>query len=161
VESVEATQRPELSLRKGNSYSPPPLITKELFRTWKLCAVGSIGIHTQRKHFSQASTATTPQRRAQVEVTTLRIALSFMNRRFHLSQEVTFGTISRALRTYPVVSRDAPVFKMCRSGDLKGLQAAFSDGNTSPLVLDTNGWTLLHVSISNFVCCGERVVDNA
>jgi hypothetical protein len=58
----------------------------------------------------------------------------------------SFSHISRYLSIYPVLKRDAPIFLMCRAGNLEGVQDALSGGDMSPFVLDQSGGGLLHVS---------------
>lgn len=57
----------------------------------------------------------------------------------------SFGRVSRTLSTYPILESTAPIFAICRNGDLQGLQVALSSGSVSPFVLDEYGETLLHV----------------
>ena len=58
----------------------------------------------------------------------------------------SLGQISRTLSTYPILANEAPIFDLCRQGDILGLQAALSSGTVSPFVLDKYGWSPLHVS---------------
>lgn len=40
----------------------------------------------------------------------------------------------------------APIFNMCRYGDLEGIQNEFANGTISPFIVNEIGWTLLHVT---------------
>lgn len=56
------------------------------------------------------------------------------------------ATNSRSLSTDYIVDFDAPVFKMCRSGDIRRLRDAFFSGSVSFNVVDPCGNGLLQVS---------------
>lgn len=109
--------------------------------------LGCVTISVSRKQLLRGPNAQRTGKRTLVEIKTFTITPSFMKSLLYVRFVTTCGSISRALTIYPIVDDDAPVFGMCRSGDLQGLQAAFSDGTMSPLVVDADGWTLLHVSI--------------
>ena len=59
--------------------------------------------------------------------------------------QVTLGW-SRFFRTYRVLSRDAPGFDVCQTGDLKGLQRLLCSQQLSINDRDRRGTTLFHVS---------------
>ena len=58
----------------------------------------------------------------------------------------SYWRVPTALRVYAVSNWRAPVFEMCKNGDLEGLQFMFSSGSVSPFVIDQFGRSLLHVS---------------
>lgn len=70
----------------------------------------------------------------------------FSRKALELRFRSSFGQISRTLSTYPILESTAPIFHICRMGDLKGLQVALSTRSISPFVLDEKGQSLLHVS---------------
>lgn len=51
---------------------------------------------------------------------------SFLSRVFEYQSLNTYGFIQRALRIYPLISGDHPIWRMCSNGDLEGIQALFS-----------------------------------
>jgi hypothetical protein len=55
------------------------------------------------------------------------------------------GSIQRSLRIYPVILRDHPVWDMCRTNNIEGIQKLFSNRQISPFSVSPTGWTLLHV----------------
>lgn len=56
------------------------------------------------------------------------------------------GLVQRALRIYPLIPSDHPVWRMCWLGDLRGIQTMISAQQVSPFGVDVRGQTLLHVS---------------
>ena len=72
---------------------------------------------------------------------------SFWKAQLELHFANTCGRISRTLSTDCVIGLKAQVFKMCRSGDLRGMQDAFYSGSVSLNVVDPLGMGLLHVSV--------------
>ncbi|KAH8743361.1 hypothetical protein F5882DRAFT_446616 [Hyaloscypha sp. PMI_1271] len=61
----------------------------------------------------------------------------------------TCGYIQRSLRTYPIISDGHLVWKMCKRGDIKGIQSLFSERQVSPFSINSSGRTLLHCSANN------------
>jgi hypothetical protein len=55
------------------------------------------------------------------------------------------GFIQRALRIYPLIPNEHPIWLMCSGGDIKGLQELLSARQVSPFSVDEYGRTLLHV----------------
>ena len=79
--------------------------------------------------------------------TSWAIMPSFLSRRFEYQSMNTYGCIQRALRIYPVIPRDHPIWRMCSYGDLKGVQALLETRQVSPFSVDADGYTLLHACI--------------
>ncbi|CZR63000.1 uncharacterized protein PAC_12897 [Phialocephala subalpina] len=59
-------------------------------------------------------------------------------------KDVFFTLVSQSLRMDPVADSSAPIFCLCKTGEIENVQLEFSSGNTSPFVIDQNGRTLLH-----------------
>jgi hypothetical protein len=72
---------------------------------------------------------------------------SFFSRCIDFRYLNSCGYIQRSLRTYPVVRDDHPVWGMCRSGDVIGIQKLFSERQLSPFSVDSRGITLLDVRL--------------
>jgi hypothetical protein len=70
---------------------------------------------------------------------------SFLSYAFDFRYLNTCGYVERALRTYPVLPYDHPVWNMCWGGNLKGIQKLLSDRQISPFSIDDRGNTMLHV----------------
>jgi hypothetical protein len=92
--------------------------------------------------------------------TTWTFIPSFLSYAFDFRYLNTCGHVERSLRTYPVLPDNHPVWGMCRSGDLKGIQKLLSDRQISPFcVNNSNGRTLLWVrSPQAFIKAFLRVV---
>jgi hypothetical protein len=58
-----------------------------------------------------------------------------------------YGSISHSLQVDPIADFDAPIFELCTTGDIAGVQDMFAGRIVSPFVRDPSGRTLLHVSI--------------
>jgi hypothetical protein len=74
---------------------------------------------------------------------------SFLSRGFEYQSWNTSGFIQRAIRIYPLIRNDHPIWKMCTYGDLRGIQHLLSARQVSPFSVDAEGLTLLHVSRRN------------
>lgn len=76
----------------------------------------------------------------------LTVISPFLRRAFELYFDTSFSSVPRALRVYQMVNSDAPIFTMCREGDIDGVQTAIANGTYSPFIVDHQGGrTLLHV----------------
>jgi hypothetical protein len=73
------------------------------------------------------------------------IAPSFISFSVELNARISYGHVSRSLRTYPVIERTAPAFKFRATGDTEGLQGLLATRSISPYSVTGGGWTLLHV----------------
>ncbi len=58
-----------------------------------------------------------------------------------------YGYIQRALKIYPIIPDDHPIWRMSVRGDLEGVQTLFATNQVSPFSVDANGFTLLHACI--------------
>jgi len=70
---------------------------------------------------------------------------SFLSQCFEYQAFNACGAIQRAIRIYPVIPFNHPIWKMCLSGNLKGIQTMLSTRQVSLFSVDLNGYTLLHV----------------
>ena len=119
--------------------------TNETYFDWYRGLFGFVVVQTKSKAFKR-SDARRNDNRAVVDEKIIKIKPSFMRQVLELRLANSFGRISRTLSMYHVLESDAPIFELCRDGDLRGLQVALSSGSVSPFVLDEYGHTLLHVS---------------
>lgn len=62
----------------------------------------------------------------------------------------TSGFIRGALRIYSLIPNNHPIWRMCRCGDLEGVQTLLSSRQVSPFSVDTDGTTLLHIASACF-----------
>ncbi len=72
---------------------------------------------------------------------------TFLSRCIELHFRGVFGCISTKIRAYRVLPDDHPVFEMCTKGDVRNLQAPFSDRSITPFVVSSGGDSLLHISV--------------
>ena len=118
---------------------------KETDLVWCHDFFGKVSIQSKSSSLSRSNT-----RRLGAKATTnekiITIMPIFFRKTLELRFRNSFGQISRTLSTYPILENSAPIFQICITGDLHGLQVALSSGNVSPFVLDQYGLTLLHVS---------------
>jgi hypothetical protein len=74
---------------------------------------------------------------------------SFFSRYIEYQSFNTCGFVQRALRIYPLIPNNHPIWHMCRMGDLKGIQGLLCTRKVSPFSVDIRGTSLLHVSHSD------------
>lgn len=70
---------------------------------------------------------------------------SFLGRCIEFRFRNAYGSISRTLNTYPVLDYSAPIFQLCRIGNIRALQTLFSERKISPFSVTPDGYSLLHV----------------
>ena len=129
--------------------------SKEIFRStaeethlvWYDGFFGSIRIQTKSTS-RRLSITRRSENKATTDEKIVTIMPVFLRKAFELRLLNSLGRIMRTLSTYDILEFEAPIFKTCSKGDLRGLQVALSSGNVSPFVVDEHGWTLLHVSSS-------------
>jgi hypothetical protein len=69
-----------------------------------------------------------------------------LRRAFSYRASAVYGNWSHSLRFHPILPKDAPVWKVCKTRNLLELRRLFSSGEVSPFVLTPDGASLLHVS---------------
>ena len=77
--------------------------------------------------------------------TSWAIMPSFLSRWFEYQSMNTYGCVQRALRIYPMIPINHPIWRMCCCGDLKGVQTLLETRQVFPFSVETDGSTLLHV----------------
>ena len=121
--------------------------SKQEYARWYSRTFGTLTLQKKSK-YSKSPKASTEQKAPLISETAWTFRPSFISYALQLRYARSFGYISRSLNFYPVLSYSDPVFKMCRNGDLSGLQVALSRKGVSPFVTDDYwGETLLHVSV--------------
>jgi N-terminal domain on NACHT_NTPase and P-loop NTPases len=70
----------------------------------------------------------------------------------------SFGSVERALRTYPILPDDHPAWRLCKDGEVTSMQKLFSTLEVSPYSVSRTGSTFLHVSreIHDKICQSNR-----
>ena len=118
--------------------------SKETHSVWYRGHFGSVDIRVKSTSL-RTSKSRRIGSRAVSEEKIIKITPAFLRKTIELRLLSSFGQISRTLRTYLILQVTAPIFHICLSGDLRGLQAALSSGTVSPFVTDTFGRSPLHV----------------
>lgn len=122
------------------------IATKETSLVWYNGILGSVKVQSKSRSLNGPNSRK-PKSKVVTDEQIITVTPILFRKTFELRVLNSFGGISRSLSTYPVLSSKAPIFGICRSGDLQGLQVALSSGDLSPFVLDESGWSLLHVSL--------------
>ena len=118
--------------------------SKETHSVWYRGSFGSVDIRVKSTSLNTSKSRRTGNR-AVLEETAIKIRPPFLRKTLELRLLSSLGHISRTLRTYPILDFSAPIFKICATGHLRGLQATLSSGTISPFVTDEMGRSLLHV----------------
>lgn len=113
---------------------------------WYTGLLGDIRLQTKSKVIDGASNVHIVDKRFDFEESIIIFRPFLVKNQYELHFVNRCGHISRTLSTDCVVEFDAPVFGMCRSGDIRGLRDAFYSGSVSFNVVDPYGNGLLHVS---------------
>lgn len=115
---------------------------KETHLVWYRGFFGSVSIHFKSTSLSRPD-ARSPGIKAITNEKIITITPILLRKTIELRFLNALGRISRTLSTCPILEHTAPIFEICRRGDLQGLQVALSSGSVSPFVLDEKGWSLL------------------
>ncbi len=145
-ETEYAQQYEELAVTPAKSISSLHITSKEQKTIWYRGVFGSITAQEKwiRTSISGSRTVGKPVPAKKV----LTMTSPFLKRAVELYFGASFASVPRALRVYQIINRRAPIFDMCRNGDLEGVQNELANGTVSPFVVDKYGWTLLHVIFS-------------
>lgn len=122
------------------------LITKESTLSWYIGILGNVSLRTKSKVIHEVRNVHIVNKPSLYDECIFIFRPSFLKKQYELRLTNGCGLISRSLTTDCVVDFKAPVFEMCRLGDIRGLRQAFSGGSTSLNVVDPFGMGLLHVS---------------
>ena len=121
-------------------------ITTERILCWYTGILGNISLRTKSKVVGDTLSVHSVDRGSVCEERIIIFRPSFIKNQYELQSIDRCGKISRALSTDCVVDFKAPVFDMCRSGDIRGLEDAFTNRNVYLNVVNPLGMGLLHVS---------------
>ena len=124
------------------------VISQESMLHWYAGILGNIYVRTKSKVIDDGLNVHVVHKRSVSEESTFIFRPSFIKNQYELRSVERCGHKFRNLRFDCVVGFKAPVFEMCRSGDIRGLRDAFLSGSVSPDVVNPLGMGLLHVSNS-------------
>ena len=157
---LEATVNEEASLAAPNktasSETLPDLIciskdmskiaTEETSLVWYHGLFGSVRVQSKSRSLNRPN-ARRPKSKVVTNEKVIAVTPALLRKTFELRFSTSSGGISRSLSSYPILEGRAPIFDICRNGDLQGLQVALSTGDVSPFVLSQGGLSLIHVSL--------------
>ena len=123
------------------------VIPREMMLLWHLGILGYVSVQTESKFVDDIHNADTVDKRLMSKERIIVFRPSFWKIQLELHYFNNSGRISRTLSTDCVIDFKAPVFDMCRSGDIEGLRDAFYSGSISLDVVNPLGMGLLHVSV--------------
>ncbi len=144
--SIPLSKDQDVALSSAMSSQQPRVVSKETMFVWYTGILGNVSLQTKSKVINGTLNVHIVHKRSVYEERVIVIRSSFTNNQFELRFVNKCGHISRTLSTDCVVDFKAPVFDMCRSGDITGLRDAFNSGSASIHVVNPFGMGLLHVS---------------
>ena len=128
---------------------------------WYAGLFGNLSLQTKSKYIDDNPNVHAVDKRAVSEERIFIFRPSFLkNNQFELRVINRCGHIARTLSMDCVVDFKAPVFDMCRSGDIRGLRDAYYSGSISLNVVNPLGMGLLHVSVCARLCSCYLIVDS-
>jgi hypothetical protein len=125
-------------------------ISTRSHQQWILSSLRSFGIQVQ-KSIRETSIAgyendgTEPTSK-DVTFSSYEVTWPLLGYGVHVSRAYCYGTISPALRVFPVVDSLDTCWRLVESGTLQEIQRAFRSGVVHPFTKNQHGHTLLHVS---------------
>ena len=122
------------------------IVSKDRMLLWYTGILGNISLQIKSKVIDKALNVHVVHKNCASEELNIAFRPSFVNNQYELRVVYRRGQISPSFRTDCVTDFKAPVFDMCRAGDIGGLRAAFESGSVSLDVVDPYGMGLLHVS---------------
>ena len=153
VEKASLAAPEKTTSRRGNS---PDLLctsrdmsgiaTEETSLVWYHGIFGSIKVQSKSRSLNRPNIRK-PESKVVTSEQIITVTPTLFQKTFELRVSASFGGISRSLNSYPILEGNAPIFRICRNGDLQGLQVALSSGDVSPFVLSQGGLSLIHVSL--------------
>ena len=123
------------------------VISKETMLFWYTGVLGNVSVQKKSKITNKALNVHVVHEGSVSEESIYIFRPSFVKNQYELRFVKRRGHVFRNLSIDCVVDFKAPVFNMCRAGNIKGLREAFESGSVSPNVVNPFGMTLLHVSI--------------
>ena len=122
------------------------IATEETSLVWYHGLLGSVKVRSKSRSLNRPN-ARKPKSKEVTNEKVIAVTPALFRKTFELRFSNSCGGISRSLSSYPILQGRAPIFDICRNGDLQGLQVALSSGGVSPFVLSQGGLSLIHVSL--------------
>jgi hypothetical protein len=126
-------------------------------RQWILSSLRSFGIHVH-KSIRETSIAGYENNRTEptskdVTFASYEVTWPLFGYGVHMGRAYCYGTISPALRVFPVVESVDTYYTLFMFGTLQEIHQAFRSGVVHPFTKDQHGATLLHVSYKTLEKC--------
>ena len=122
------------------------ITTEETSLVWYHGIFGSIKVQSKSRSLNRPNIRK-PESKVVTNEQIIAVTPILFRKTFELRVLDSVGGISRSLNSYPILEGRAPIFDICRNGDLQGLQVALSSGDVSPFALSQGGLSLIHVSL--------------
>ncbi|KAM0794360.1 hypothetical protein BDR22DRAFT_695847 [Usnea florida] len=119
------------------------IATEETSLVWYHGLFGSVRVQSKSRSLNRPN-ARRPKSKVVTNEKVIAVTPALFRKTFELRFSNSCGGISRSLSSYPIIEGRAPIFDICRNGDLQGLQVALSSGDVSPFVLSQGGLSLIH-----------------
>ena len=137
----------EITSHKPIARPDAQFVSKTTFAVLYSGVFGDVNVQKSTKFTSRSRNSSILRRKAIRESKAIMVTPAFFKTALELRVTSSLGRVSRTINLYPMLDRNDPIFEICRTGDLQGLQVALSSGSISPFVVDNYGQTLLHVCI--------------
>ena len=148
ADSVRSVSRPKgVENRTLTPRSTFGTTRRETHQVWYQGFFGRVDIRYKSTSLSRSNDRRFRNKAAVFEEEVVRISPILLRKIFELRFVTSLSRIPRTLNIYSIIDWRAPIFDICCSGDLQGLQAMLSSGTVSPFVSDDSGRSLLHVSL--------------
>ena len=122
------------------------IVSKESIICWFTGILGNISLRTKSRFLDDKLSVHVVDKRSVSKECVIVIRPSFMKNRYELHFVNRGGHISTTLSTECIIDFRAPVFDMCRLGDIRGVRDALESGSVSLDAVNPWGMGLLHVS---------------
>ena len=140
------SRRENLSNSLSTSTDLSGIATEETSLVWYHGILGSVKVQSKSRSLNRPNIRK-PKSKVVTSEKIITVTPVLFRKTFELRFLDSIRGISRSLSSYPILEGRAPIFDVCRNGDLQGLQVALSSGDVSPFALSQGGLSLIHVSL--------------
>ncbi|KAL9024162.1 MAG: hypothetical protein Q9196_006721, partial [Gyalolechia fulgens] len=114
-------------------------VSKTTFAVLYSGVFGDVNVQKSTKFTSRSRNSSILRREAIRESKAIMVTPAFFKTALELRVTSSLGRVSRTINLYPMLDCSDPIFKICKTGDLQGLQVALSSGSVSPFVVNKYG----------------------
>ena len=145
IDSTKSAIHRNRGLLSLDAIQPSQIVSKARFLTWYNGILGNVTIQKKSKFVGSVLNVRAHNARSISKETVIVVRPSFLGNHYELHIVESFGCVSRTLNVDHFRDYKDPVFEMCRSGDISGLNEAFGGRRASPNTVNSMGTGLLHV----------------